>query len=92
MTRIIFLGFPIIMTYIVLKLKNEHYLIACVCFLLSIPQMYFFHIIPNNILLWNPDNNWYPEFGSTAYALNWGIYFLVCFSLVKVLSFFLNKT
>lgn len=69
MTRIMFLGFPFIMTLSLIIIAHEHPLIILVSFALSIPFMRVFPIVI--------DIDWAVDYAPLPYVLAWSAYYLV---------------
>ena len=69
MTRIIFLGFPFIATWIVYELKEVSTKQLLALGLLSLPLMMLYGSIPNPAFEWDAWQSWYPEFASTGFLL-----------------------
>ncbi|MDJ1473660.1 hypothetical protein [Xanthocytophaga flava] len=65
-TRIVFLGFPFIMTYLFILLKNTNLKILVVILLLSLPLMHLHLFIPDQGLDWEQFAEWYPEFAPSS--------------------------
>lgn len=69
MTRIIYLGFPFIATWIAFELqdlKSKHVMLIG---LLSVPLMMLYKAIPNPAFEWDLWKSWYPEFASSGFVL-----------------------
>lgn len=69
MTRIIYLGFPFIATWIIYELrevKTKHLLITG---LFSLPLMILYKNIPNPAFEWDAWQSWYPEFAGSGMVL-----------------------
>ena len=90
-TRIVFVGFPFIMTSILYQIRNRGKGVFIVAFLLSIPLMR----IASNIPALNDPNykNWYPEYADIWVVCAWFCYMVFCyFILKKVNGYFQDKT
>ena len=84
-TRIIFLGFPFVMTWILILLKNKSILLSLLSLFLSIPIIRLFEIIPEPIYTSN-QHEWYPEFAKMEIVLMWGLYMIVCYWIISKTS------
>lgn len=69
MTRIIYLGFPFIATWIMYELKEIKTKHLLTLGLLSLPLMILYKNIPNPAFEWDAWQSWYPEFASTGFVL-----------------------
>ncbi|MDJ1501067.1 hypothetical protein [Xanthocytophaga agilis] len=65
-TRIVFLGYPFIMTYLFVLLKNTNPKLSFVILLLSLPLMHLHLFIPDQGLYWTQFVEWYPEFAPSS--------------------------
>ncbi|MFY0626112.1 MAG: hypothetical protein JXR07_07455 [Reichenbachiella sp.] len=80
MTRIIFLGFPFIMTLVLLILKNERLPIIIGALLLSIP---FMHLYPLHV-----DVKWAVDYASQNFVFKWaGIYIITLILFFIIVAF-----
>jgi len=77
-TRIVFLGFPFVMTWIFLVLKNHSWKKALMAMLLSLYIMRLPDMIPDPGLWFNEFKDWYPEFASPGIIGVWVVYFTCC--------------
>lgn len=69
MTRIIYLGFPFISTWIFYELRDvgmQKFIWICI---LSLPLSFLWTTIPNPAWQWEAWQNWYPEFAQTSMVL-----------------------
>ncbi len=69
MTRIIFLGFPFIATWIIQELKEISNKQLLALSLMSIPLMMLYQSIPNPAFEWEAWQSWYPEFATSGFVL-----------------------
>jgi len=69
MTRIIYLGFPFIATWIIFELRDLKSTQVTLIGLLSIPLMVLYQNIPDPAFNWDLWQNWYPEFAPTSTTL-----------------------
>jgi hypothetical protein len=86
-TRIVFLGFPFIMTWIFLVLKDQSWMMLSIALLLSLHVMRLLETIPDPGVNFNQFKEWYPEFAPPAIIGGWAIYFTCC----SLLFFVINK-
>jgi len=77
-TRIVFLGFPFIMTWMLIVLKEKSKLVSGLAIVLSIPMMRLFNTIPIRPS-GSLTHEWYMEIASTSTVLIWGLYMIVCY-------------
>lgn len=77
MTRIIFLGFPFITTWIIFELQEIKTTQLLLIGLLSLPLMLLYLPIPDPAYEWDLWKNWYPEFASPKTVLIFGFYGVV---------------
>ncbi len=85
MTRIVFLGFPFVMTLILLILSEEDsWLRYALAALFSVPVLRLLSEIPSSTgtgaQAWQ---NWYPEFAEMGMVSAWGLYFWVAFWILS---------
>ncbi|MFT7150182.1 MAG: hypothetical protein ACI82Q_002047 [Nonlabens sp.] len=92
MTRIIFLGFPFIATWIVYELKEVNTKQSLALSLLSLPLMMLYGSIPNPAFEWDAWQSWYPEFAEHGVVLMILAYvLLVTFILNRSMKFSVSK-
>jgi hypothetical protein len=87
MTRILFLGFPFIMSYALMLLKKEKITINITVLVLSLPLMRLHKTIPLPEDNWDLFANWFPEFSAphlTILYLSYSIIFIIFLYLYKV--------
>ena len=87
MTRIIFLGFPFIMTLIIYQLHGIENRGFWILSLLSIPLIFLTRQIPDPAFQWDAWTNWYPEFASRKAVLlmaGYGLISILVMRLFKV--------
>jgi len=89
MTRIIFLGFPFIATWILYELQEIKTKQLLLIGVLSLPLMMLHQAIPDPAFEWELWKSWYPEFGSPKTVLMFGVYGIV---VVRVTLFKWNKS
>ncbi len=95
-TRILMLGFPFIMTYCLLVIKNENRWLIGLSFLLYIPVM---RLISNGRypILWRHDKPapehyyWFINYAELDVVTPWAIYFLFCYIIIFYLSSWFNQ-
>jgi len=85
MTRIIYLGFPFIMTLIIYELKDINKKSFWVLVLLSIPLMFLTKVIPDPAFEWEAWTSWYPEFAPINIVLFYVAYGIICGFIIKAL-------
>ncbi|GAB5525755.1 MAG: hypothetical protein Roseis2KO_36270 [Roseivirga sp.] len=82
MTRIIYLGFPFIATWLMYEFRELQgktlWLLVC----LSLPLTFLIKTIPDPAFEWDRWQNWYPEFASMQTVGYFGIYFLISLGVV----------
>ncbi len=83
MTRIIFLGFPFIMTAILYELRDFIPKKIGLLAILSLPLMSLLSTIPDPAFEWQRWQNWYPEFAETKFLMILGTYLIVSILLVR---------
>ncbi|TAH30758.1 MAG: hypothetical protein EAZ06_02230 [Cytophagales bacterium] len=81
-TRIIFLGFPFIMTWIFLQINHEKKEIILLTLLFSLPLMRLLSVIPDATKNWQLFAIWYPEYAELSIVNAWGIYMFICFGVI----------
>jgi hypothetical protein len=77
-TRIVFLGFPFIMTWILIVLKEVSLKLTILALVLSVFLMKVFSTIPDPGKNFSSFAQWYPEFATSGTVLIWGAYLLFC--------------
>jgi hypothetical protein len=86
-TRIAFLGFPFIMTWIFIKLKNTKGFMFKAAFIAGIPLLKLFGSIPDPAVYgWEKFNNWFPEFANPVIILLWLVYGISCFVMFRIID------
>ncbi len=87
-TRLIFLGFPFIMTWFFYSMKNTKPALIYFTLFIGFPLTLFWKTIPNPALKgWLAFYNWHPEFAPPGITWLWVGYFFVA----GVLLYFLKK-
>ena len=86
MTRIIFLGFPFIMTLIIYELQDISNKAFWIISLLSVPIMFLVKTIPDPAFQWDAWTSWYPEFAPMNIVLMYVGYAVVCSIIILVLK------
>ena len=87
LTRIAFLGFPFIMTWVLVKLKKVQGFIFKAAFLAGIPLLKFFGTIPDPVVSgWDKFNNWFPEFANPVIVLLWLVYGILCLGMFRIIE------
>lgn len=87
MTRIAFLGFPFIMTWIMIQLKNVEGFLFKAAFIAGIPLMKVFGTIPDpSVYGWEKFNNWHPEFANPVIILLWFVYAIMCLAMFRIID------
>jgi len=69
MTRIVYLGFPFIATWIIYELRELNIKKLLTLGLLSLPLMMLYKSIPNPAFEWEMWQSWYPEFAEQGIVL-----------------------
>lgn len=83
MTRIIFLGFPFIATWIIYELKEINRSKLILLGLLSLPLTFIWKTIPDPAWQWETWESWYPEFMESKMALVFLAYVLITSILIN---------
>lgn len=88
MTRTAFLGFPFVMSWILLKMESQVWYQNCLAVILTIPVMRLLTSIPEpaNPLPGNDISgaySWVPEYADLSIVAAWGLYFVFCFIFLK---------
>jgi hypothetical protein len=82
-TRIVFLGFPFLMTSLLCLWQKENWWKSTIAFLLSLPILHLINRMPDQTKDWQAFSAWYPEFADAGTLGLWAIYGLVCYSIVR---------
>jgi len=85
-TRIVFLGFPFVMTYILLVIRQCSQKLRIAAGLLSLPLMRLTEIIPDPAADWTAFINWYPEFATWPVVCQLWVYGVVVFMVFWLLK------
>jgi len=83
MTRIIYLGFPFIMTLIIFELKDISDKQFWILSFLSLPLMFLINRIPNPAFEWDAWQSWYPEFAPYTTVLLFVGYGVICALIIQ---------
>jgi hypothetical protein len=84
-TRIVFLGFPFLMTLLLWLWQKEAWWKGAIAFLLSLPILHLINRMPDQTKNWDAFSAWYPEFAEAGILGLWAIYGLVCYIIMKEL-------
>jgi hypothetical protein len=77
--RLGFLGFPFIMSWILISLKNIRGFLFMIAFIMGLPLMRLFRNIPDPAVSgWDRFYNFYPEFANPVIVLLWLGYGILC--------------
>ncbi|NJL14881.1 MAG: hypothetical protein HC913_19025 [Microscillaceae bacterium] len=87
MTRIVFLGFPFVMTGMLMMLKTEKWTLIVWAFALSLPLGRPFEAIPAGPSHWSAYREWFPEYASEASLWAWAIYLWLGFCILEMLRY-----
>lgn len=82
MTRIIFLGFPFIMTWVMYELQELKAKQVFLLVLLALPLTYITQSIPDPAFEWERWQSWYPEFAPSQQVLLVLVYGMICTTIV----------
>ena len=85
MVRIVFLGFPFMMTFLFTLIKDLPAKSLVIVLLLSFPLTKLRVIVPDPVNDWTNFAEWYPEYASTKMVLIWFGYGVVCFLVLLFL-------
>jgi hypothetical protein len=86
-TRIAFLGFPFIMTWILIQLEDTKGFMFKAAFIAGIPLMKIFGSIPDPAIYgWDKFNNWFPEFANPIIILLWLVYGILCLGMFRIIE------
>ena len=85
--RILFLGFPFIMTLILIRLNQVNGQLIIISMIVSIPLFKFRAVIPDPVREWMVFVEWYPEYASLQMVLAWLVFGLLCLMVL----FFSNR-
>lgn len=85
MTRIIYLGFPFIATWVFYELQQADFRKHWLLLVFSLPIMMLHAIIPDPAFQWEIWQNWYPEFAQTEIVL-------IVLTFVMLTFLIINKT
>ncbi|MCO6369928.1 hypothetical protein [Roseivirga pacifica] len=69
MTRIVYLGFPFITTWLIYELQQADFKKYWLLIVFSLPLMMLHTAIPDPAFQWETWENWYPEFAQTEIVL-----------------------
>jgi hypothetical protein len=87
MVRISFLGFPFIMTWILMKLKDTKGFLFKAAFIAGIPLLKLLGTIPDPAISgWDKFNNWFPEFANPVLILLWIVYGIMCLVMFRIID------
>lgn len=84
MTRIIFLGFPFVMTAILYELKEAPSKRLLLLSLLALPLMSLAGTLPDPAFEWERWQSWYPEFAGSTSLIMIGGYLIVCLLVLLI--------
>ncbi len=79
MLRIVFLGFPFIMTLLLSGIRKESENLVIIAVVLSLPLMKLRSTIPDPVNSWTEFVEWYPEYASWQMVLIWLGYAVVMY-------------
>jgi len=91
MLRIVFLGFPFVMTLLLGLLRDLPAKSLAIALLLSFPLTKLRFMIPDPVSNWNNFMEWYPEYASPKMVLIWLGYGVICYFVLLFLPRFYSK-
>ncbi|MBX9850543.1 MAG: hypothetical protein K2X86_02165 [Cytophagaceae bacterium] len=91
MTRIVFLGFPFIMTWILIMIRDIRREMVAAALLISLLPMRIFSQIPDPGQDFPTFASWYPEFAEVKLVCIWFILYIVSFSLLLLIQHFYKE-
>ncbi|HAS44372.1 MAG TPA: hypothetical protein DCS93_28095 [Microscillaceae bacterium] len=85
MTRIMFLGFPFIMTSIFLLIRDESLTLIAVVTILGLPILRLISAIPSQVNQNQVFKTWFPEYAPLDVVGAWAVYMVICYWLIAKL-------
>jgi len=82
MTRIIFLGFPFIMTFIFLSIRDEAATLIAIAVILSLPTFRLMSTIPSQVTHNQLFKTWFPEYAPLGVVSGWAVYMMISYWLI----------
>jgi len=87
MTRIAFLGFPFIMTWILIKLENTGGFMFKAAFIAGIPLLKILGTMPDPAILgWDKFYNWFPGYANPIIIFLWLAYLALCLVMFRIID------
>ncbi len=87
MTRIAFLGFPFIMTWILVKLENTGGFMFKAAFITGIPLLKILGTMPDPAVYgWDKFYNWFPGYANPIIIFLWLAYLVLCLVVFKIID------
>lgn len=87
MTRIAFLGFPFIMTWILIKLENTGGFIFKAAFVAGIPLLKILGTLSDPAVHgWDKFYNWFPGYANPIIILLWLAYLVLCLVMFRIID------
>jgi hypothetical protein len=84
--RLAFLGFPFIMSWVLISLENVRGFLFHIAFIMGLPLMKLFRNIPDPAVTgWERFNNFYPEFANPVIVLLWLGYGVLCVLAFRII-------
>jgi hypothetical protein len=91
-TRLAFLGFPFIMTWILASLKDVRGFLFKAAFIFGLPLLKILRNIPDPARTgWDKFYNWYPEFANPVIVILWLGYGVLCILVYQTIDKKLSK-
>jgi hypothetical protein len=87
MTRIAFLGFPFIMTWILIKLENTGGFMFKAAFIAGIPLLKILGTLSDPAVQgWDKFYNWFPGYANPIIIYLWLVYIMLCIVMFRVID------
>ena len=87
MTRIAFLGFPFIMTWILVKLENTGGFMFKAAFITGIPLLKILGTMPDPAVFgWDQFYNWFPGYSNPVIIFLWLAYLALCLVVFRIIE------
>lgn len=87
MTRIAFLGFPFIMTWILVKLENTGGFMFKAAFITGIPLLKILSTMPDPAVYgWDKFYNWFPGYANPIIIFLWLAYLTLCVVVFRIID------
>lgn len=85
MTRIMFLGYPFLMTFILWLIRTESKVVIAIALVLSLPIVRLISVIPSQVSQNQLFQSWFSEYAPLGVVSAWAVYMMLSYWVIAIL-------